>query len=48
MKPNPSQYPGTLKTTICTWCHADLSNKNWEQQLKHETNCTKQEKLFND
>lgn len=46
MKPNPSQYSGTLKNTICQRCGKDLNNKNRIEQDKHEEECKKQQKLY--
>ena len=46
MKTNPSQYPGTLKNTICTRCNTNLNNKSREEQDQHEIDCLKQEKIF--
>lgn len=45
MKPNPSQYSGTLKDSHCTRCGKDLNNKNRDEQDAHEIECKKQEKL---
>lgn len=46
MKPNPSQYSGTFKNSMCIRCGKDLNNKNREEQDQHELKCKKQEKLF--
>lgn len=46
MKPNPSQYSGTLKNSICTRCNANLNNMTRDQQDAHARECIKQEKLF--
>jgi hypothetical protein len=41
-----SQYPGTLKTTVCTRCNTNLDHLNAAEQEKHAEKCSKQEKLF--
>ena len=41
-----SQYPGTLKNTVCTRCGKELNNKTRLQQDAHEELCKKQGKLF--
>ena len=46
LKPNPSQYPGTLKKSICTRCNKDLNGMNYYQQTVHEQECNAQKKLF--
>lgn len=45
MKPNPSQYSGTLKYTICTNCNKVLNHMDRIAQDKHEAECMKQTKL---
>ena len=45
MKPNPSQYSGTLKNSICIRCGKDLNNKDRIEQDLHEKECRKQTKL---
>ncbi len=37
-----SQYPGTLKDTICTKCGMKLNHLNRYGQDKHERECSKQ------
>lgn len=45
-KTNPSQYPGTLKDSICTRCKKPVNHMTREQQDQHEINCKAQSKLF--
>lgn len=45
MKTNPSQYPGTLKNSVCRICNANVSNMNSEQQEKHAKKCLEQQRL---
>ena len=40
-----SQYPGTLKDTVCTRCGKNLNNMNRLQQDAHEDYCSKQTRL---
>jgi len=46
MKPNPSQYHGTLKNSICRRCGKDLNSMNAYQQEIHARDCNLQKKLF--
>jgi hypothetical protein len=43
---SPSQYPGTLKTTVCSRCNTNLDHLKAEDQEKHAIECIKQGKLF--
>ena len=45
MKPNPSQYSGTTKDTVCTRCGKLLNNIDRIKQDEHEVECLKQTKL---
>ncbi len=40
-----SQYPGTLKDTVCTKCGMNLNHLNRFEQDKHARECVKQVKL---
>lgn len=37
-----SQYPGTLKDTLCTKCGMKLNHLNREEQDKHQEECSRQ------
>jgi hypothetical protein len=40
-----SQYPGTLKNTLCNNCNKVLNHLSAEDQEKHGRECLKQMKL---
>lgn len=40
-----SQYPGTLKNSVCKYCNKSLNNRNRIEQDKHEMECKKQTKI---
>ncbi len=46
MRTNPSQYPGTLKHSVCGNCGKVLDHLKAEDQEKHLIECAKQRKLF--
>lgn len=53
MKSNPSQYPGTLKNSVCSRCGKNLNSKTRVQQDQHledhkqqDIEDKKQERLF--
>jgi hypothetical protein len=46
LKPNPSQYNGTLKNSICHRCKKSLNNLNRLEQDEHEKKCLQQKTLF--
>jgi len=37
-----SQYPGTLKNTVCRKCGINLNHLNRMEQDKHEEECSRQ------
>ncbi len=41
-----SQYPGTLKDTVCSKCGMNLNHLNRIEQDKHAEKCSKQETLI--
>ena len=41
-----SQYPGTLKDTICTKCGKKLNHLNRIEQDRHAEECIKQSTLI--
>lgn len=44
-RPNPSQYNGTTKNTICNRCKKNLNSMDRDQQDKHEIECKKQKQF---
>lgn len=46
MRPNSSQYSGTLKDSRCTICGKQLNGMNRVEQDKHAEQCKGQTKLI--
>ena len=41
-----SQYPGTLKDSVCIICHENLNHLSATQQEEHAEKCLSQSRLW--